>query len=305
MKKIAHLAGVLFAIIFGLTFMFSKIALNYISPMGLIAYRFLLAFLVFEILRLFKIIHIAFTKPQIWMLVKVSLMEPVLYFIFETFGLEYTTSGEAGMMIALIPLFVTILSFLFLKEAMRGLQVIFIIISVGGVLFIQLMNNEAGSNNSFLGLLLLFLAVVSAAFFNIFSRKASKTFKPVEITYFMMLAGAVSFNVIYLTQLTISGHVGAYFTNLNHLEIIGPIFYLGVVASIGGYFLVNVALKHLPAHVAAIYSNLSTIVALVVGATILQEQIYYYHYIGAALIILGVYGTTMMNVRSTKKEDSQ
>jgi drug/metabolite transporter (DMT)-like permease len=302
MKKVAHLAGVLFSIIFGLTFMFSKVAMNYISPMGLIAYRFLLAFLVFEVLRLCKVIKIHFKKSQVILLIKVALMEPVLYFIFETYGLTLISSGEAGMMIALIPIFVTILSFIFLKESIRIMQIIFIVISVGGVLLIQLMNNETNANDSVWGIVLLLLAALSAGFFNIFSRKASQQLKPTEITYFMMLAGAVSFNVIYLGQLIVSGNALAYVTNLGHWEIVGPIVYLAVVASIGGYFLVNFALAQLPAHVTSIYSNLSTIVALIVGTLILQEKLYYYHYIGAALIILGVYGTVWLNARPQKNK---
>ncbi|MGD9605697.1 MAG: DMT family transporter [Bacilli bacterium] len=302
MKKFAHIAGVLFSAIFGLTFMFSKIALDYISPMGLIAYRFLLAFIAFEILRLLKIIKIHFNKKQIGLLVKVSLMEPVLYFIFETFGLTMISSGEAGMMIALIPIFVTILSFIFLKETIRVMQIIFIVISVGGVLLIQLMNNESDPNNNVWGIILLLLAVLSAGFFNILSRKASQVFKPVEITYFMMLAGAVSFNAIYLGQLLINGNIAAYITNLGHWEIVLPIVYLSIVASIGGYFLVNFALGQLPAHVTSIYSNLSTIVALIAGVLILQEQLFGYHYLGAALIILGVYGTVWLNARPLKKD---
>jgi drug/metabolite transporter (DMT)-like permease len=164
------------------------------------------------------------------------------------------------------------------------------------------MNHEVGLNVNIWGLLLLLGAVVSAAFFNILSRKASQEIKPHELTYFMMLGSAVSFNIIYLIQLIMNHNLSAYYTNLLHWELAGPIIYLGIVASIGGYFLVNYALGKLPAHVTSIYSNLSTIVALIAGAIILQEQIKYYHYLGAALIIGGVYGTVILNARPRKKE---
>ena len=64
MNKRVHLAGILFATIFGFTFMFSKVALDYVIPIGLIAYRFLIAFFVIEILRRFKVIHIRFEKKH-------------------------------------------------------------------------------------------------------------------------------------------------------------------------------------------------------------------------------------------------
>ena len=117
MRRNVHLAGVIYATIFGFTFMFSKVALDYVRPIGLIAYRFLIAIIVLEILRWFKVIHIRFEKKHFKHLFLVALFQPILYFVFETFGIRLTTSGEAGMMIALIPIFVTILSSVILKEA--------------------------------------------------------------------------------------------------------------------------------------------------------------------------------------------
>lgn len=296
MKRNVHLAGVIYATIFGFTFMFSKVALDYVRPIGLIAYRFLIAIIVLEILRWFKVIHIRFERKHFKHLFLVALFQPILYFLFETFGIRLTTSGEAGMMIALIPIFVTILSSLILKEAPKTIQMFFILLSVSGVLFIQIMKSSSGLDVNLFGLLLLLGAVISAALFNIASRNASKTLKPYELTYFMMLGGAIVFNTMYIIQLSIESRLGDYFTNLSHLELVVPILYLGVIASIGGFFLVNFALSKVPAHVSSIYANLSTIVAIIAGAWLLNEKLYYYHFIGAFMIIIGVYGTVRFNI---------
>src|SRR5690606_16274401 len=200
-------AGLTMATIFGFSFMFSKVALNYVSPIGLIAYRFLVAFLVFEILRQFKVIKIEFDKSKFKYLFLVALFQPILYFLFETYGLELSTSGEAGMMIALIPIFVTILSTAILKEKPRGIQLIFILLSVFGVLFIQFMKSSGDLNGELLGFFLLFGAVLSAALFNIASRSASKVVRPFALTYFMMLFGAVIFNLMYVINLTMESRV--------------------------------------------------------------------------------------------------
>lgn len=294
-QKHVHIAAMMYATIFGFTFMFSKVALNYVRPVGLIAYRFLIAFVVLEILRLLKVVTIRFDRKNIKKLILVSLLQPVLYFIFETYGLKLTTSGEAGMMIALIPIFVTLFSALILKEKAKYTQLFFIILSVSGVVLIQICTKTANGDAHFLGFLLLLGAVIAAALFNIASRDASKVYKPQEITYFMMLGGAIIFNVIYIIQLLIDSKISDYITNLTHIELLGPILYLGIVASIGGFFLVNFALSKLPAHVSSIYSNLSTVVAIIAGALILKEGFFVYHYVGAAMIITGVYGTVRFN----------
>lgn len=298
MTKKIHIAGILFASIFGFSFLFSKIALSYVTPIGLIAYRFLIAFVTFEILRQFKVIKISIKKEQMKYLVAVAFFQPILYFLFETFGLNLVSSGEAGMMIALIPIFVAILSSLIIKERPKPIQVLFILLSVTGVIIIQLSKLGNDSTSEFLGFVLLLLAVISAAMFNIASRTASqKSLKPMEVTYFMMLFGAFAFNIIYVVQLIIEQRLSDYYTNLMNIDILFPIVYLGIVASIGGFFLVNLVLSKVPAHVSSIYANLSTIVAIIAGIILLNEQITLYHIFGSILIIIGVYGTVRFNRR--------
>lgn len=296
MKK-AHIAGVLFSTIFGFTFMFSKIALVELSPIGLIAYRFLIAFVAFELLRLFKVIKIRYQKKYLLPIFMVALFQPILYFLFETYGVSLTQSGEAGMMIALIPIVVTIMSTIILKERPSLSQVFFILLSVGGIIFIQIMKSDQGIDGNIFGFLLLLGAVLAAALFNIASRKASQSWKPYELTYYMMMSGAIVFQIIYFIELSINGMLNQYFSLMVTPNVIMPLLYLGLVASIGGFFFVNYALSKLPAHVSSIYTNLSTIVAIVAGALILKEQLYYYHYIGSAMILIGVYGTVIMNQR--------
>lgn len=296
--KLPHISGLVFATLFGFSFMFSKVALQYISPIGLIAYRFLIAFIAFELLRATKTIQIRLDRGHFKSVFYVVLFQPVLYFIFETTGLSLTTSSEAGMMIALIPIVVSILSVLFLKEYPNLLQIGSIILSISGVLFINVLKATAELNFSLKGLMLLFGAVVSGASYTILSRKASKTIRPYELTYYMMLIGAVVFNFIYIIELWFAGDVYTYVSNLSIIGLWIPIIYLGLAASIGGFLFMNYSLQHLKAHVVSIYANVATVVSIAAGAIILNEPLKYYHYIGSIMIILGVYGT----VRFASKE---
>jgi drug/metabolite transporter (DMT)-like permease len=302
MQKRAYLAGILFSSIFGFSFMFSKIAMSYVSPVGLIAYRFLVAAVAFEIIRRIGIIPVTIKKSDLQYLLPVAIAQPVLYFLFETYGLRLTSSGEAGMMIALIPVFVTILSGIFLKERPKRMQLVFIALSVAGVILIQVNKAEDGLTFELLGMGLLLLAVISAATFNIVSRRASMVVRPSAITYFMMVTGAVVFNLIYVVQLLVEDRPADYVLNMFHIELVLPILYLGLAASIGGFFLVNFSLSKLPAHVSSIYSNLATIVAIIAGWAILGEPLETYHIVGSAMIIIGVYGTVRLNIRNRARK---
>lgn len=289
-----HLGSLMFALIFGLTFMFSKVVLDAITPMALIAYRFLWAIIGMETLRRLKIIRIRFDRRFIKPVVTVILFQPILYFLFEIYGLNLIASAEAGMMIALIPVFVAIFSALILNESPSLAQVGFILLSVAGILLIQLADLRGGN---LLGFGLMLLAVMSASAFNIASRSASKVLNPAEITYFMMLTGALTFNSFYLIQLVLENRLADYFLNLTLSTVLWPLLYLGFVASIGGFFLVNYALKHLPAHVSSIYANLATVVSLIAGAIVLDEVLVLNQYIGSIMILIGVYGTVLYGRR--------
>lgn len=287
--KYKHLAGLGFSIIFGLSFLFSKQALIYVSPMGLIAYRFLFAWLTFIVLIITKTVKITVKKSMIKYLILCGIFQPLIYFIGETYGLNLVGSGEAGLMIAIIPIFVVIFSAIFLKEYPTKIQYMFMGLSIIGVFIIQI--NQLSNQNQWLGFIYLFIAVIAASLFNIVSRYISKTTSPMTSTFFMTSIGALSFNLLYLIELIANQDISAYVQSLHHIELIIPLLYLGIIASVGGFFLVNTSLKYLPAHVSSIYTNVSTVIALIAGVLFLNETLELYHYIGAIFIILGVYGT--------------
>ena len=282
--------GILYATIFGLTFMFSKIGLQSIHPIGLIAFRFSIASLVLIFLNMIKVIQIKFSKAQLVALLPLVFFQPILGFSSEVFGINFSQSSEAGMMIALIPILVAILSFLFSSEKPTFKQSVSIVLSVSGVIFIQVMNIRTVLNFSILGALLMFISAFAAASFNMFSRKLSTTVTPVQITSLMMFSGAIVFMSWYLTILVTSNELALLFAPFQSFSFVVSVVYLGVIASIMGFFLVNYNLKHLPAHVSSIFANVATLTSILAGVIFLNEILYWYHMLGAAMIISGVMG---------------
>lgn len=290
-KTLAILAGVLFSIIFGFSFMFSKVALGKMNPIELIAYRFLLAALVLYILKLLKIIKIDLKGKNIKVLLLVSFAEPVIYFIFESLGLNLTSSFEAGLMISLIPVITVAFSVIFLKERVKFIQILFMAMSVGGVLFINMMKENVSLTGNLLGIMFLLVAVTASGFYNIGSKKASTSFTPVEITYVMMWIGAISFNGILIINNLMQGTIKSYFSPLLSLQAIVPIIYLGILSSIVAFFLVNYSISKMKVSQFAVLGNFTTIVSIFAGVFILKERFLWYHVVGSIIILLGVWGT--------------
>ena len=118
----AYIVAVFTELIFGFSFIFTKGALDYVTPHQLLALRFITAAVVLTLLRILGIIKINLKNRPWGRVLLLALFQPVLYFILETTGVNLTTASEAGLMIALIPVWVTLLAALFLKEIPSPLQ---------------------------------------------------------------------------------------------------------------------------------------------------------------------------------------
>lgn len=288
---IPYFTAVITNFIFGLSFLFSKKALSTADPITLLSFRFLAAFIVMTALIALKIIKVNYkNKPMKWLIV-LAFIEPIIYFIFETYGLQRTSTSLGGLMIALIPIVVTILAVYLLNEKPSVKQTINIVLSVLGVVLIIFMDSSNDTGSSLLGVFLLGGAVVSAALFNIIARKISKDFTAFEVTYFMMFLGATCFNGISIINHIINKNLSDYFLPLSSTTFVTSVLYLGILSSVIAYFLINYTLSKMEASRSSVFANISTIVSIVAGVVFLHESFHLYHVIGSIMILVGVWGT--------------
>lgn len=297
-KYLPYLAGVTMAFIFGFSFIFSKAALETLSTFELLFLRFTTATITMSILILLGVVKVNLKGKNLKPLILVAFWQPIIYFIMETKGLQYTTSSEAGVMMAFIPVLVAILAAFLLDEKPSKLQWVFIAISVIGVISIVLGGGNLETKGQLKGIMFLLSAVFSAAMFNIYSRKASQNFTPYETTYSMMILGMVTFGLLYLIQ-------GSLIGDLNIIskissKVVVSIFYLGVLSSVFAFLLVNYSLSKLPASQSSVFANLTTVVSVVAGITIRGESFELYKLVGAVMIVVGVWGTNYFGLKANK-----
>lgn len=293
MKKVnflPELAGTGMAIIFGMSFMFSKMALENHSPVELISFRFLLAFLVMSLLIVFRVLKVDFKGKNMKNLFYLSLAQPILYFLFESYGIKHSSSSQAGIMVALIPIFVAVFGFIFLSEKASAAEVFFILLSIFGVAFIAYAKASDASSSP-LGIAYLMGAVFTASAFNIISRKISTQFTSVERTYSMMFFGAAAFNLINIFIHIKDRTMMEYFEPLNDPTFLIALLYLGILSSIIAFFLVNYSLTYLEASKASVFTNLATVVSIITGVVFLNESFALKQLLGSAMILTGVFGT--------------
>lgn len=295
------IAGIIMSVIFGFSFLFTTEALDVTTPIQLLAYRFAFAALTLTILQLFGVIKVSFRNKPWHRLLFLALFQPVIYFTLETIGLQMTSVSEAGMIIGVIPVVVAFLAVLILKERPSVWQLVSILFSVIGVVFIVMMQGSKSSGGNLQGILFLFGAVLAAGMYNIFSKQLSVFFNSLEITYVMMWLGAITFNLIFLGELILQGQVSDYFRILVNPKVLLSVFYLGIISSVVAFFLLNFMLARIAVSRSAVFANLTTVTSIAAGVIFRNDPLYWFHLVGSSLILLGVYGTNFFGLQ--KKND--
>ena len=274
-------------VLYGLSYVFTKQATETASALSLLGWRFLVAFSAMSILVALGLVKVSFKGKGLKPLLLVALFSPVLYFIGETFGIGNTTASESGVFIACIPVASLVASTVVLGKKPTRLQVAGILVTLAGVL-VTVLAVGAASSLSAVGYAFLAMAVVSYALYTVSVERAA-AFTEIEITYAMLMAGAVVFPVLAICEAAAAGDVGALvmlpFGNPGFLT---AILYLGLCCCVVAFFLANVAIAKLGVNRAVSFTGVATVASVLAGALFLGEQVTLYQGIGAVMIIVGV-----------------
>lgn len=287
-KTVGRFSALTANIIFGFSFIFSKKALEVTEPLIILSVRFTVAFVVMTLIMLLRRQRPSFRGKPVLRLFAMAAAQPLLYFIFELYGLNFVSSALSGVIIALVPIAVMLLSALFLSEKPNVYQAVCAIASLFGISVMSIISND-GSRNSLLGILLLAAAVLCAAVFNVLSRSVAPHFTAFERTWFMMLVACPGFNLI-----SAAVYRENYFTMLGSAlsspDFVVAVLYLAVISSVAAFFLYNYSSSVISAIEASSFSNIVTVVTVLAGVLILKESFSPPQYLLCLLILFGVWG---------------
>lgn len=284
---ISYGAGIGYASIFGFSFLVTKGALDVLDPLELLFSRFLVAALTMSVLAAFGVIRLRYAGKPRGALALTCLFQPVLYFLCETYGVRESATSTAGMILGALPATSALLGLLVLKEKVSRLQMAGLALSVAGVGFIAYAQGGSSGSDGLRGVLLLFGAMASAAFFNVFSRSASRHYSDLERTFAMMWTGAITFGAATL----FSGLSGGAEADLpgRMLQAWPALAYLGLLSSVVAFFLINVTLTRLKASQSAVFANLVTVITVAAGVALRGEPFGFPQAAGAIMIVTGVW----------------
>ncbi|WP_437180071.1 DMT family transporter [Paenibacillus andongensis] len=303
--KLAYLAAVLNAVIVGLSFLFTKVALEYANPLDTLMNRFAASFIIMSIPVAFGWIKLTYRGKPLAKVLLLATMYPIGFFTLQAFGLQSATSSEGGIVFAITPVLTILLAFVFLKETTTVMQKLSIFLSVFGVMFIFIMKGSRLDLSNLTGLSLLFLSCLALAGYSVLAKSLLRTFNPMEITYLMLGIGFITFLIGSVSNHLTAGTIDLLVKPLTNGTFLLSIFYLGVFSSLITALLSNYSLSKLEASKTSVFSNLSTIVSIAAGALFLGEQITIYSIIGSLLIITGVMGTNRFGAKRNKAVNVQ
>jgi drug/metabolite transporter (DMT)-like permease len=266
----------------GLSFVATKIALQSFSPFCLIFFRFFAASIFFLVL-LRRTGFPPLNGKSLRALALLAIMQPGLYFLFETFGLQYTSATKTSLIIATIPVVVLVLSALFLKERLRPVNIVGIVFSLAGVAMLVFGGRVPTAQHGMLiGDMLIFGAVLAASVYMIMTRRLGETLSSLQITGMQIIFGALLFLPLFLWDLP--GFDWRAVTRESFIALL----VLTVFATIGAFICYNYALTRIPAAQAAVCINGIPLVTACGAWVLLGETLTLMQLLGGALVLVAV-----------------
>jgi drug/metabolite transporter (DMT)-like permease len=278
-ESVAYLALITTAVIWGTTAIGIKVALETYQPFILSVGRWLISLaIMLPMMRRFGIRPILDRRTFV-----LGLFGILGFNAFFTLGLERTTAANGSLINGALPVVVALLSFLLLGERLAPIRISGIVISMIGVAITVL---GATLDASVLGNVLIFGAVLSWAIYTIYNRERMKGENTMGI-----IAGSALFGVAMMIPLA-ALEWAQETPETPTLKLAAIILYLSLGPAMAANYMWVFALTRVPASQAAVFSNLTPIVGIVLAGLILDEPITVYHVVGSILVIAGVLLTT-------------
>ncbi|MBI3340885.1 MAG: DMT family transporter [Chloroflexi bacterium] len=286
-KLIPYLEAVFTVVVWGGTFIATKIALQEVSPATIVWLRFAMGVV---ILGAAVLIRKQFVIPQKseW------LYFALLGFIGVTFhqwlqatGLQTAQATTTAWIVATTPVFIAILGWLVLKEKLNWIQVSGIAAAALGVLLIVSKGNLGAlfsGKEGTIGDLLVFISAPNWAIYTILSRRELARHPAARMMFYVMLLGWL------FTTVWIFGF-GPGLSEIPNITLKGwgAILVLGIFGSGLAYIAWYDALQALPASQLGVFLNIEPLVTTLIAASLLGEPITLLVLSGGAIIIFGVW----------------
>lgn len=282
-RPLGHVFALLVTIVWGTTFISTKILLRAYDPVAIMCYRFVIAWLVLFLLH---------PKPLLPKSLKeelpfaaAGLCGLTLYFMFENTALSYTLASTVGIIISAAPMFSALMLWL-CRRAPRPRWTFFagFVLALTGITLITLARGESLDFNPIGSLLTLVAAFCWGCYGVCMELTRSARYSNLQITRKVFFWG-----LVFTSPLVLLLRPDLSPAHLAPPEMLFNILYLGVGASAICFVMWNKALAVLGSVSTNVYIYLTPVVTLFASALILHEPVTLQALGAIALILLGLW----------------
>ncbi len=285
-KTLPYLEAAFAAIVWGASFIATKVALKDVSPVTIVWLRFGMGVAVLGV-------TVAMRKQFAALQIKEWGYFSLLGFLGITFhqwlqsnGLETSEAGTTAWIVATTPVFMAILGWLILKEYLTGIKIAGILLAFIGVLLVVSDGNLASISIGRFGApgdVLILISAVNWSIFSALSRRGLKQYSASLMIFYVMLFGWIFTSALFVYD-------GNY-AELPALSRDGwlGILFLGVFCSGLAYIAWYDALQVLSTADTGAFLYIEPLIAMVVAFFVLGEVITAAALIGGGIILFGVW----------------
>ncbi len=274
----------LFAVIvWGWSFVATKICLDVLSPAELLGLRVFVALPILFAMARLKGVRLEH-KPHLLRHLAIGSTVITAHFLIQITGLQYTSATNTGWIISVTPLVTVVLSFLFLKERIGRLEITGIIVATIGILLLVSHGNLLNLDwlRSF-GDWLILVSAHTWAIYTVVTRDLTRSQSPLVVTIGVLIPTAVLM-LIYMSFTSDWSH----FLHLP-ARVYVALLVLAVLATALAHWFWQEGVRHFGAARAGIFLYLEPIATTTLAVPLLNEEFGVFTAIGGLLVLAGVY----------------
>ena len=284
--RIAYIKLILSTIIWGGSFIATKIAIQEISPAAVVWLRFLIGITILGIYALKE----GELKIESWkdgfILAGLGFIGITLHQWLQSQGLVTSEATTTAWIVSTNPVFIALFGWMILRERLSGLTIAGILLAMFGVLLVATKGDmlslfSTGTRTP--GDLLIMISAPNWALYTVLSKSILKRYSSLKVTFYTLLFGWL-FSSIHFIH-------GRYWTDFHRLSLTGwaGIIFLGVFCSAIAYIFYNDGMQKLTTSQVAIFLYLEPVFSTIIATLVLSEKIVFATFAGSALILAGVW----------------
>lgn len=230
-------------------------------------------------------------KQDWWLFALLALCMPFIYFIAETYGLKFTESPTVtSLIIATNPLFAMAAGMLIFKENFSKLNILGVFITLAGLALVTYTREKAGAL-FVVGILILFIAVISEVSQIAFTKKLSDYYSPSVITMYQFLLGAILFLPLFFSKGLDNFEPHLYLS----WKVMYPTLALALLCSATAFTSWAYAISKLGVARTSVFLAIVPIVTALLAFIFGEETLSLIQWAGLAVGMIGIYLTQLVS----------